>query len=93
MPLTAAQRRRFLHTMIMGHLRKPSAGLDSGFTKPRQNHSFLALPSVTISAALACGRVIMWHVVPGRWNGNAAAAMYTQHLRPALRRTWGVRGK
>ena len=93
MPLTAAQRRRFCQTMITGHLRKPSEGLDTGFTKPRQNHSFLGLPSVTISAAVARGRVIMWHVVGGRWNGNAAAAMYRQHLRPGLRRTWGVRPK
>ena len=39
------------------------------------NHSFLGIPSVTISAAVAKDKVIMWHVVEGNWNGAAAAAM------------------
>ena len=33
----------------------------------------------------------MWHVVETRWNGSTAAAMYTDHLKPALERTWGKR--
>ena len=93
MPLTAAQRQKFRQTMITGHLRKASEGLDTWFTKPRHNHSFLGLPSVAISAAVAKDRVIMWHVVQGRWNGGAAATMYQGHLRPALIRTWGRRSK
>ena len=33
----------------------------------------------------------MWHVVRGKWNGAAAAAMYEEHLKPALVRAWGKR--
>ena len=75
-PLTPAQRKRFRQTMISGHLRKPSEGLDRGFTKPREKHSFIGIPSVTISAAVAKDKVIMWHVVDSSWNGAAAATMY-----------------
>ena len=89
MPLTPKQRKKFRQTLVTGHLRKPSEGLDRGFTKPRQKHSFLGLPSVTICAAVAKDRVIMWHEVAGRWNGQAAANMYENHLKPALVRTWG----
>ena len=92
-PLTPDQRKRFRQTMITGHLRKPSEGVHRGFTKPREKHSFIGLPSVTISAAVAKDKVIMWHVVPGSWNGAAAATMYEEHLKPALQSTWGKRAR
>ena len=91
LPLTEKQRQRFRQTLVTGHLRKPSEGIDRGFTKPREKHSFIGMPSVTISAAVAKDKVIMWHVVEKKWNGASAAAMYTDHLRPALERTWGKR--
>ena len=87
--MTVSQRKRYLQTRVSGHLRKPSEGIDRGFTKPRQKHSFLGLPSVTVIAAVAKDKVIMWHVVQGSWNGAAAANMYKNSLAPALRRTWG----
>lgn len=92
-PRTPKQRKRFRQTMITGHLRKSSEGIDRGFTKPREKHSFIGIPSVTISAAVAKDKVIMWYVVPGKWNGAAAAAMYEDHLQPALERTWGKRAR
>jgi hypothetical protein len=79
--------------MVTGHLRKGSEGVDAGFTKPREKHSFIGMPSATISAAVAKDRVLMWHVVPGKWNGDAAAQMYEHHLKPALVRAWGKRGQ
>ena len=87
-PLTPKQRKRFRQTLVTGHLRKPSEGVDRGFTKPREKHSFVGIPSVTICAAVAKDKVIMWHAVP-KWNGAIAAEMYTDHLQPALQRTWG----
>ena len=92
-PLTPKQRTRLRQTMITGHLRKPKEGIDRGFTKPREKHSFIGIPSVTISAAVAKDKVIMWHVVPTRWNGAAAATMYEDHLKPALVRSWGERAR
>ena len=47
------------------------------------------MPSITIAAAVAKDRVIMWHEVPnGKWNGDAAASMYEQAMKPALARIW-----
>jgi len=77
-PTTPKQRKRLRQTMITGHLRKASEGVSRGFTKPREKHSFLGIPSVTITAAVAKDRVILWHVVPGPWNGAAAATMYEE---------------
>ena len=89
-PLTPAQRKRFKQTRIVGHLRLASEGTDQGFTKPREKHSFIGLPSVIISAVASKDRIIVWHVSK-RWNGEAAAAVYRGPMRAALRRTWGVR--
>ena len=58
-PRTPNQRKRFRQRMITGHLRKASEGVDRGFTKPREKHSFIGIPSVTISAAVAKDKVIM----------------------------------
>ena len=93
LPLTPKQRSRFRQTMVTGHLRLAKEGVDLGFTKPREKHSFICIPSVTISAAVAKDKVIMWHVVAGGWNGAAASHMYEEHLKPALVRTWGRRSR
>ena len=60
-----------------------------GCTKPKKNHSFIGLPSVTITAAVAVDRIILWHVNPGSWNGDAAAKMYSGPLLQSLKKTWG----
>eukprot|EP00973_Karenia_brevis_P089619 12398691-Karenia_brevis.AAC.2 len=89
-PLTPAQRSKFRQTRITGHLRLPNEGTEKGFTKPRTSHSWLGIPSVTISAAIANDRVIMWQEVK-RWNGAAAAEVYKGPLLKALQKTHGTR--
>jgi biotin operon repressor len=91
MPLTAAQRAKYKKTRVTGHLRKPSEGVERGFTKPRMRHSFLGVPSVNISAAVAKDRVIMWYAHTRPWNGETAAAMYKGPLLKSMTRTWGNR--
>ena len=91
LPLTPAQRKRYQTTRVTGHLRQASEGVTRGCTKPREKHSFLGLPSVTITAAVAQDKVILWHVVGKSWNGSAAADMYRGPLSRALKRTWGRR--
>ena len=44
---------------------------------------------MSIGAAVAKDKVIMWHVVEGSWNGANAAHMYKSALLPALKKTWG----
>ena len=76
-------------TRVTGHLRKAAEGVARGCTKPREKHSFLGLPSVTISAVVAKDKVIMWHIVAKSWNGAAAAEMYSGPLARAVKKTWG----
>lgn len=90
-PLTPAQRKRMKQTMVTGHLRTPSEGVQQGFTKPRQAHSWLGIPSVTISAVVAKDRIIMWTVQTGHWNGQKAADTYKGPMLKSLRRVWGPR--
>ena len=62
-----------------------------GCTKPRDKHSFVGFPSVTVSAAVAKDKVVMWSIVQKSWNGKTAADMYKGPLTKALRKTWGKR--
>ena len=89
LPLTPAQKAKMQKTRVTGHLRRADEGLAPYCTKPKEKHSFIGIPSATITAAVAKDRIIMWHVVPKSWNGAAAAAMYTGPLSAALKRTWG----
>ena len=91
MPLTDKQRVRFRQTRVTGHLRFPAEGTGRGFTKPRSDHCWLGVPSVTIAAVVAKDRVIMWHDVGKKWNGAVAAGVYSGPMLKALRRTWGPR--
>jgi len=93
LPLTAKQRKKFKQTRITGHLRLPGEGVEQGFTKPRTDHCWIGIPSVTIAAAVAKDRVIMWHNVGKKWNGAVAAGVYKGPMLKALRRTWGHLGK
>ena len=91
MPLTPAQRTRYQKSRVTGHLRKPEEGVTRGCTKPRDKHSFVGFPSVTVSAAVAKDKVVMWSIVQKSWNGKTAADMYKGPLTKALRKTWGKR--
>eukprot|EP00435_Cladocopium_sp_Y103_P051656 s1435_g16.t1 len=62
---------------------KPSATL-------KQNTGAKA---VHVTCAIGNGKVLMWHVTPDRWNGEAAAHMYAKPLRRCLEKEYpGVRG-
>ena len=93
LPLTPEQRTKFRQTRVEGHIRKPCEGIEHGFTKPKERHSYIGLPSIEIAAAVAKNRVIMWEVVQGPWNGQKAADLYKGPLLKALKRTWGNLGK
>lgn len=90
LPLTAKQRHKFAQTRITGHLRKPSEGVEKGFTKPRTEHSWLGIPSVNVTAAVAKDKIILWHVHDKPWNGSTAAETYKGPVLTALKKTWGA---
>jgi hypothetical protein len=85
-PLTPAQRKRYSQTRVVGHLRLPSEGADRGFTKPRQKHAWIGIPSVNIAAVVSGDRIIVFKEVEGSWNGDAARRLYTDIIAPVLRR-------
>jgi len=89
LPLTPKQRKHFQQTCVSGHLRTQAEGVEQGFTRPRQKHAWIGMPSVNIAAAVNKNRFLMWRVVKGSWNGAAAADLYKGPLLSALRRTYG----
>lgn len=93
MPLTPSQRERRRQTLVTGHLRTAAEGVDQGFTKPRQKHSWLGLPSVTITAAVAKGRIILWHALTSNWNGQTAAEVCEGPLLRSLVHAFGTQRK
>ncbi len=69
--------------------------LTRGYIKPsmslKQN---TGQRSIIVTCAIGAGKVLMWHVTEGRWNGESAAKMYTGPLRRALQRKYPtVKGK
>jgi hypothetical protein len=70
-----------------GAFRSEGDGLARGYVKPKRNLKYnTGTKSVNISCAISAQKTLIWHVVPGNWNGDRAAAMYTTALAPALRR-------
>ena len=69
--------------------RKRGQGLDKAHVKPRKATSgTFGSKSVLVAVAISARKVLMCHVVPGKWSGSAAATMYSSSLGPALRKTY-----
>ena len=85
---TSQHKRLLRASKVHHHLRTPSEGCQPGFVLPKKNHMLVGIPSVEITAAVAQGRIILWHESPKPWNGKKAAAMYAK-LGEALRAHYG----
>ena len=92
-PLTEKQRKRYRQTKVYGHLRYPSEGTDRGFTKPRQKHAWVGIPSLTVAAVVSVDRIIVWEYVSGSWNGQKAHDLYVGPIAKALKRARGEKRK
>ena len=44
--------------------------------------------SIHVAAAISANKTLMFHVLNGRWNGDAASDMYRNRLGPALRNAY-----
>lgn len=79
---------------VRGAYRTKRRIFTAGYTKPAATlkHNTGA-KSVTVTCAIGNGKVLMWHVVDGRWNGEAAAKMYNGPLKRCLAKEYPhVRG-
>ena len=82
--------------LVRGSYRTRKRVFTTGYVKPK-NPKILknsaGTKSVSVTCAISSEKVLMWHVVPGRWNGAEAARMYSGPLKTALRRAFrGVKG-
>ena len=93
--LNAAGREYAARRSVRGAFRSPRDALKQHLVKPKDTIKF-PVKSAVITAAIVKGRIRMWHEVDGRWNGVAAARMYSGPLRKAVakafpgRRSWVV---
>ena len=72
-----------------GAFRAEGDALTAGHVKPRRDsRPRLGTKNVMVTCAICADKVLMWHVVDGQWNGNAAVAMYKK-LGKALRDRYG----
>ena len=64
---------------VRGIRRKRHSSWACRFTKPKAGLKFNTMAkNVVIACAIGAGKVLMWHEVKGRWNGDAAITMYGQ---------------
>lgn len=85
--LNAAGREHAARRCVRGAFRSGADALKPHLVKPKGTVKFPA-PSVMVTAAVIKGRVRMWHVVRGPWNGQAAADMYEGPLRKAVEKAY-----
>ena len=72
---------------VRGAYRGRKRALSAGYVKPRASlKQNTGQKGVMVTCALGAGKVLMWHVVDGQWNGRAAASMYSGPLRRSLQR-------
>jgi hypothetical protein len=93
--LNGESRARAAQHATYGAYRSPGQGLSGGYVKPKKGLKFnTGALSTLVMAGVGRGRVIMWYFVPGsRWNGQAAAEMYSGPLKKALSKAWPAKRK
>ena len=72
---------------VRGAYRRRRRVFSIGYVKPKDPKALkqnTGAQSVMVTCALGAKKVLMWHVVQGRWNATAAANMYSGPLRRAL---------
>ena len=85
---TAARGRRLLAMRrVRGVYRSKGKGLKPGYVKAskalRQN---TGAPGVLVAGGVGHGRVLVWHVICGRWGGAEAERLYRDSVAPALKK-------
>ena len=80
--LTNEARVRAAQRATFGAYRACGEGLDAGYVKPKGTLNYnTGARSLLIVGGIGHGKMLLWHQVPNsRWNGKAAAAMYSKLL-------------
>ena len=88
-PRSATAKRYAKMRKVRFHLRARGEGLEAGFTKPRKSNKVNPGASVNVCAGIIQNRIKLWHYLPRKWNGDAAAELYRGPVIQTLRRTLG----
>lgn len=88
--LTGEARARAAQRVTSGAYRAKGEGLDKGYVKPKGALNYnTGARSILIVAGTGNGKMLMWHQVRnGRWNGKAAADMYSKGLASGLHKAY-----
>ena len=92
--LNGAARNYASRRTMRGTYRTRKSNMKKKHVKPKASLKYnTGARNVYIACAIGAGRVLMWHEVKGRWNGDAAAKMYAGPLKNSLQKAWpNVRG-
>lgn len=88
---TNERARQYLKKLrVRGHLRTPAEGLKVEYTRPsRKKNRMNTGGSVSVCAGISNGRIVLWHYLPRRWNGEVAASLYKGPIMRALKKHRG----
>ena len=83
---TARGRKLLAKRTVRGVYRKRGKSLRPGHVKPHPKLKLNTGPRGILKAGgVGGGKVLVWHTIPGRWNGDAAQHLYAEVVKPALR--------
>ena len=84
-PTTERARKYMKSLRVRFHLRTPAEGVLDGFTKPgRKKNRMNTGACASVCAGISNGRIVLWHYLPKRWTGQAAADLYSDVIYPSL---------
>ncbi len=73
-------------------MRTPAEGLKKEFTKPgRKKNRMNTGAKASVCAGISNGRIVLWHYLPKKWNGEEAAKLYREVISPTLKRVRGLK--
>ena len=72
---------------VRGVYRPQAAAPHRSIVRPKKTLKFPA-KSMQVTAAVIKGRIRLWHYVPGRWNAEAAAKMYSGPLLKTMQKAF-----
>lgn len=87
---TTQQGRKLLaKRRVRGVYRQKGKSLRPGHVKPSPKYKLsTGAKGILKTGGVGNGRVLVWHTVPDRWNGDAAAHLYRDLLSPMLKKEY-----
>ena len=93
-PTTEKARRYLAQQRVRFHLRTPSEGTLPQCTKPgRKKNRMNTGAKAHVCAGISNGRIVLWHYLPKKWNGEEAAKLYRGPIKTTLVKHRGLKRK